>query len=397
MNKKGFTLVELLAVIAILALLVIIALPNVLSMFNNAKKDLFLTEAKNVFKESTKKYISDNMHNSNEGNIYCKSETDSKNPLDMDIGNTYYYIEKDSTGKTIKFVAWNSSGYVTKVVGDNVMLNDVTGNNVSESSVKDITCNNVLTNLEVISKLTKTYTINANASAETSNKGKLTISIASSNTTDEFNKVKYIIYKKNNTEYVEIHETVLTNKSNNFTLNYYDESFSNSKDMYYKVEAYTENNLKIGEKEFTHLFFCFVAGTKVKTENGFKNIEDIKIGEKVYSFNLDNNEIELKEVLELIHSSAKDTYKLTIGGKTVEMTSKHQVYIVDKGWTRAYNIKIGDMMLSASGDKVKITNIEHIKYDEPIDTYNLAVEDNSNYFVTDIQVLVHNVMPSKVS
>ena len=397
MNKKGFTLVELLAVIAILALLVIIALPNVLSMFNNAKKDLFLTEAKNVFKESAKKYISDNMHNSNEGNIYCKSETDSKNPLDMDIGNTYYYIEKDSTGKTIKFVAWNSSGYVTKIVGDNVMLNDVTGNNVSESSAKDITCNNVLTNLDVEPKLTKTYTINANASAETSNKGKLTISIASSNTTDEFNKVKYIIYKKNNTEYVEIHETVLTNKSNNFTLNYYDESFSNSKDMYYKVEAYTENNLKIGEKEFTHLFFCFVAGTKVKTENGFKNIEDIKIGEKVYSFNLDNNEIELKEVLELIHSSAKDTYKMTIGGKTVEMTSKHQVYIVDKGWTRAYNIKIGDMMLSANGDKVKITNIEHIKYDEPIDTYNLTVEDNSNYFVTDIQVLVHNALPSKTS
>lgn len=397
MNKKGFTLVELLAVIAILALLVLIAVPNVLGMFNKAKKDTFLTETKNIFKESASKYISDNMHNSNEGNIYCKSETDSKNPLDMDIGNTYYYIEKDNTGKTIKFVAWNSSGYVTKIVGDNVMLNDVTGNNVSESSVKDITCNNVLTNLEVISKLTKTYTINANASAETSNKGKLTISIASSNTTNEFNKVKYIIYKKNNTEYVKIHETVLANKSNNFTLNYYDESFSNSKDMYYKVEAYTENNLKIGEKEFAHLFFCFVAGTKVKTENGFKNIEDIKIGEKVYSFNLDNNEIELKEVLELIHSSAKDTYKLTIGGKTVEMTSKHQVYIVDKGWTRAYNIKIGDMMLSASGDKVKITNIEHIKYDEPIDTYNLAVEDNSNYFVTDIQVLVHNAAPSKVS
>ena len=394
MNRKGFTLVELLAVIAILALLVLVAVPNVLSMFNKAKKDTFLTEAKNIFKESANKYISDNMHNSNEGNIYCKSETDSKNPLDMEIGDTYYYIEKDSTGKTIKFVAWNSSGYVTKIVGDNVMLNDVTNDNMTESSVRDITCNNVLTNLEVISKLTKTYTINANASAETSNKGKLTISIASSNTTDEFNKVKYIIYKKNNTEYVKIHETVLTNKSNNFILNYYDESFSDSKDMYYKVEAYTENNLKIGEKEFAHLFYCFVAGTKVKTENGFKNIEDIKIGEKVYSFNLDNNEIELKEVLELIHSSAKDTYKMTIGGKTVEMTSKHQVYIVDKGWTRAYNIKIGDMMLSASGDKVKITNIEHIKYDEPINTYNLTVEDNSNYFVTDIQVLVHNAAPS---
>ena len=36
MKKKGFTLVELLAVIAILAILVIIALPNVLGMFNVA-------------------------------------------------------------------------------------------------------------------------------------------------------------------------------------------------------------------------------------------------------------------------------------------------------------------------------------------------------------------------
>ena len=42
-NKNGFTLVELLAVIAILAILVIIALPNVIKMFNNAKKSSFLT------------------------------------------------------------------------------------------------------------------------------------------------------------------------------------------------------------------------------------------------------------------------------------------------------------------------------------------------------------------
>ena len=61
MSKKGFTLVELLAVIAILAILVIIALPNILKMFNNAKKDIFLTEAKNIYKEVTKKYINETM------------------------------------------------------------------------------------------------------------------------------------------------------------------------------------------------------------------------------------------------------------------------------------------------------------------------------------------------
>ena len=55
MKNKGFTLVELLAVIAILAILVIIALPNVLKMFNQAKKDTFLTEAKTIYKEISKK------------------------------------------------------------------------------------------------------------------------------------------------------------------------------------------------------------------------------------------------------------------------------------------------------------------------------------------------------
>ena len=391
MNKKGFTLVELLAVIAILALLVIIALPNVLSMFNNAKKDLFLTEAKNVFKESAKKYISDNMHNSNEGNIYCKSETDSKNPLDMDIGNTYYYIEKDSTGKTIKFVAWNSSGYVTKIVGDNVMLNDVTGNNVSESSAKDITCNNVLTNLEVEPKLTRTYTISASASYPVTY-STITISIDSSSTTDEFNKVRYVLYRKNSSEnFVKVNEFVQTNKSENFKLSYDDYDYEDVSlwHLYYKVEAYTDNNLKIGEKEFEKSY-CFVAGTKVKTENGYKNIEDIKIGEKIYSYNLENNELELKKVINTIESSTIDTYKMTIGDKTVEMSPRHQIYIIDKGWTRAYDVKSGDMMLSINGEKIKITNIEYKKYDEPIKTYNLTVEGNSNYFVTDIQVLVHN-------
>ena len=390
MNKKGFTLVELLAVIAILALLVLVAVPNVLGMFNKAKKDTFLTEAKNIFKESASKYISDNMHNSNEGNIYCKSETDSKNPLDMDIGDTYYYIEKDSTGKTIKFVVWNSSGYVTKIVGDNVMLNDVTNDNMTESSVKNITCNNVLTSLDVEPKLTRTYAISASASYP-STYSTVTVSIDSSSTTDEFDKVRYVLYRKNSSDvYVKVNEFVQTNKSENFKLSYDDYDFGDIPlNVFYKVEAYTENNLKIGEKEFEKSY-CFVAGTKVKTENGYKNIEDIKIGEKVYSYNLDTNELELKEVIDTIESSTIDTYKMTVGDKTVEMSPRHQIYIIDKGWTRAYDVKSGDMMLSINGKKIEITNIEYKKYDEPIKTYNLTVEGNSNYFVTDIQVLVHN-------
>ena len=60
MNKKAFTLVELLAVIAILALLVIIALPNIMSMFEEAKRKSFENEVKNIYmSDGNHQYISD--------------------------------------------------------------------------------------------------------------------------------------------------------------------------------------------------------------------------------------------------------------------------------------------------------------------------------------------------
>ena len=88
MNKKGFTLVELLAVIAILALLVIIALPNVLKMFNQAKKDMFLTEVKTIYKEISKKYISETMRGNK---ISIISNTNNK--LDLESNNLKYKVK----------------------------------------------------------------------------------------------------------------------------------------------------------------------------------------------------------------------------------------------------------------------------------------------------------------
>lgn len=72
------------------------------------------------------------------------------------------------------------------------------------------------------------------------------------------------------------------------------------------------------------------------------------------------------------------------------MSPKHQIYIVDKDWTRVYDIKKGDKMLSSNKEVIEIKDIKYKVYDTPIKTYNLTIEGNSNYFVTDIQVLVHN-------
>ncbi len=48
MNNKGFTLVELLAVLAIIAIIGMIAVPNVISVVDNNKKDLMLQDAQKL-------------------------------------------------------------------------------------------------------------------------------------------------------------------------------------------------------------------------------------------------------------------------------------------------------------------------------------------------------------
>ena len=56
MNKKGFTLVELLAVIAILAILILLVTPNILKMFNEGKESIFVQQAQRVMDASNNKY-----------------------------------------------------------------------------------------------------------------------------------------------------------------------------------------------------------------------------------------------------------------------------------------------------------------------------------------------------
>ncbi len=131
----------------VLQLLVIIALPNVVGMFNSAKKNLFLTEAKTLFKETSNKFISSSMGDSK--NVYCKSLSDENNPLDVTTSNTYYYIETNSTGKITKFIVWNSSNYLIKKTGDDIKINDLDSVSEGEDSLKEITCANVLSKLEL--------------------------------------------------------------------------------------------------------------------------------------------------------------------------------------------------------------------------------------------------------
>ena len=395
-NKKGFTLVELLAVIAILAILVIIALPNVIKMFNNAKKSSFLTETKEVLGESRKKFINDSISSSSSNGIYCRSKTDSINPLDLSGRKINYYIKTDSSGNVNAIVVWDEERYVAKK-GTKLEAASLDDALTITDDIKNATCGDILEKTGLEKKIDYNFVTSDLIIDAYSNSKKVVIKFTDTTDLNSLTSVKYRVYVQSNDDRSYETEKLITETdvSTSDKTNYFRVEIDNPAvtispwDYYFRVEVYDDNNNKILEK--TELKrYCFVAGTKVLTQDGYRNIEDIKVGDMVYSYNFDNNELELKKVINLINSSAKETYKMSIDSQTIEMSTRHELYIIDKGWTRAYDVKVGDKMLSSDDKVVTINKIYLVTYDEPIKTYNLTIEGNNNYFVTYSKVLVHN-------
>ncbi len=133
-NKKGFTLVELLAVIAILAILVIIALPNVLNMYKKAQKEMFLTEAKKVYSEAEKKYLLNSI--SGKTSKVINSENSSK--LDMTGKKLQYCIILNNSGKVSDMKV--SNGKWIASLGGNEKLEDLTIDDLEEGNLDDYEC-----------------------------------------------------------------------------------------------------------------------------------------------------------------------------------------------------------------------------------------------------------------
>ena len=114
MKKKGFTLVELLAVIAILAILVIIALPNVMSLFNEAKKNSFANELKEIYKTAQNQWMTDSMINTSDqyysrvasGTTLKGDGTNDDKTLQLS-GRTqlHYGIKVNKSGKVVSYAA----------------------------------------------------------------------------------------------------------------------------------------------------------------------------------------------------------------------------------------------------------------------------------------------------
>ena len=139
---------------------------------------------------------------------------------------------------------------------------------------------------------------------------------------------------------------------------------------------------------------CFTGDTLVAAENGQKRIDEIKVGDKVWAFNVETGESELKTVTKVYVHSVDEILRLYTDEGDIDTTANHPFYVIGKGWVAAGDLVVGDEVYNLDETASAILVLEIEILDEPVLVYNLEVEDFHSYFVGCVPVLVHNYVAS---
>ena len=145
---------------------------------------------------------------------------------------------------------------------------------------------------------------------------------------------------------------------------------------------------------------CFVAGTKVHTADGLKNIEEIRVGDVVVSRSEHDpsGDNSLRRVTDLFvtHPKRLLTVRYRTGDTVEELTgtATHPFFVREQaGFVPAEELKVGWHFSLVDGQEATIEEIRETVAEEgaSFTTYNFSVEEEHTYFVGSAGVWVHNV------
>ena len=151
--------------------------------------------------------------------------------------------------------------------------------------------------------------------------------------------------------------------------------------------SYTDRNTG----QIVEVGACFIAGTKVQTPDGEKNIEDIQVGDRVYAHNTETGETGIKEVKNAFVREVNTLVHVFVGEEEIITTTNHPFYVVGEGFVQAGDLKVGSPLLLLDGTTEKVSRIYVEALQTPVKVYNFEVEDWHTYYVSEEACLVHNL------
>lgn len=134
---------------------------------------------------------------------------------------------------------------------------------------------------------------------------------------------------------------------------------------------------------------CICKGAMITTDKGSIEISKLikkffkKNNIKVLSYKEGTNEKVFRRVLAASVSWKQNLCEVfTFYGKTLKTTKDHLYYVINKGYVKAENLKIGDPLLYDT-----VVGYREIS-SKPVPVYDIQVEETNNFFANEI--LVHN-------
>lgn len=94
---------------------------------------------------------------------------------------------------------------------------------------------------------------------------------------------------------------------------------------------------------------CLKGDTRINTEFGVKEIKDIEIGTKVWSFNTKTQEKELSPILDKIMSGTKEVFKISTRHNYIDASKEHKILVATNDGEFIYknvcDLQIGDLLV----------------------------------------------------
>jgi hypothetical protein len=141
-----------------------------------------------------------------------------------------------------------------------------------------------------------------------------------------------------------------------------------------------------------------VAGTLIDTPSGPVAIEDLLVGDVVFSYSLERRKLVARRISAILRSTARETRMISAGKRIIAgVTPEHPFYDVARGTYRAVREFVaGDVVATLSSEGLNQNIIEKVSAKEmaspSIRVFNLTIAGvEANYFAEGI--LVHNKSP----
>jgi hypothetical protein len=159
----------------------------------------------------------------------------------------------------------------------------------------------------------------------------------------------------------------------------------------YEESWYVDREAKVRRTvtRFTQMS-CFAAGTPVVTEYGAKPIEEIELGDRVLSQDVESGELAFKPVFKTTVRPPVALLKVTTDRGDLVCTSGHPFWINGSAWRMARELQPGMRFHSTDGAS-EILSVEDAGREDK--AYNLIVADFHTYFVGDGKILSHDNTP----